>query len=387
MIKFLRGLLITLSIIFLMSAAFLGGYWYHNQELDSPASFPLLEEAYSLLIERGLKDPPPAPVLEYGMIRGMLQAYNDPYTVFVEPPAHELQTNELEGKFGGIGVQIKKDIQGNWVLFPIPDGPASKAGIQDGDRLITIGDYQVVSETTAEIIEAAIRGQVGQPLSLTVGRAPDYQAIQFSVIREEIAIPSVTWYIDPAEHRAGIVKVNLMAASTAGEIMKAVKDLQKRGASVFVLDLRDNPGGYLTAGIDVARLFLKDGVVLEQQYRGREVESYPVEQRGSLAEIPLAVLINTGSASASEIVAGAIQAYERAPLIGNHTYGKDTIQLVFELSDKSSLHITAARWWVPELDTPIGGAGLQPDIPVEPATDASGADLVLQAALKYFFGK
>ena len=206
-----------------------------------------------------------------------------------------------------------------------------------------------------------------------------------SVQRAEIPLPSTTWRIEPSEPRLGIVKVNLVAASSADEISKAMADLQQRGATHFVLDLRDNPGGLLTAGVDIARLFLKDGIVMQQQYRGREVEDYRVEKPGPFTDIPLVVLINQGSASAAEIAAGALQATGRAPLIGTRSYGKDSIQLLFTLQDGSSLHVTAARWWVPGLGGLIKGQGLQPDQPVDPATAAANVDPYLQAALQHFF--
>ena len=150
-----------------------------------------------------------------------------------------------------------------------------------------------------------------------------------------------------------------------------------------MLDLRDNPGGYLTAGVDIARLFLKEGIVMQQQYRDQEVETYEVEKPGPLANIPLAVLINHGSASAAEIAAGALQARKRAPLVGVPSFGKDTIQLVFTLADRSSLRVTAARWWVPGLESPLENTGLQPDILVDSADQASSPDPILQAAVQY----
>jgi carboxyl-terminal processing protease len=382
LLNFLRGLVITLTIVILMGAAFAGGYWYRDQE-QPIARFSLLDEAYSLLTTRGLKDPPPAPALEYGMIRGMLQAYGDPYSNFNEPAVHELQTDELEGKFGGIGVQLQKNEQGNWVLFPFPDGPAQKAGVLDGDILLAVDDLTVTNETSADVIQAAVRGPVGSRVRLKVSHIKGPLEEEISIKREEVTIPSVTWRLDTQQAQIGILKINLMAGTTADEIKRAVKDLQERGATHFILDLRDNPGGYLTAGIDVARMFLKEGVVLQEQYRGLNVETFNVDRPGPLADIPLAVLINHGSASASEIVAGALQAAKRAPLVGEPSYGKDTIQLVFELSDKSSLHLTAAHWWVPGLETAIGGNGLQPEIRVDPPTDAAGVDLVLQAAIRW----
>jgi carboxyl-terminal processing protease len=382
---FVRGLLSGLGLFLLLAASFIGGYTYHQREFQAQ-DFPILDQAFTILKSSGLKEPPPDLYLEYGMIRGMMQAYNEPHSYFVDPPQHELSTQQLEGKYGGIGVQMNRDEQGYWVIFPYPDSPAVKAGLLEGDRLLAVDDISVDRETSAETISAAVRGPVGEWVRLSVGRPPDYEALEIEIQRAEVAIPSVTWRLNPDEPRAGVIKVNLMAATTADEIERAIADLQTRQATHFILDLRDNPGGYLTAGVDVARLFLTSGVVLEQQYRDRDVESFRVEKPGPLSDLPLAALINTGSASAAEIVAGALQAYQRAPMIGVHTYGKDTIQLVFVLSDQSSLHLTAARWWIPELQRPLGSIGVQPDILVDPQSDASGVDLVLQAALNYFFG-
>jgi carboxyl-terminal processing protease len=157
--------------------------------------------------------------------------------------------------------------------------------------------------------------------------------------------------------------------------------------------LRDNPGGLLTAGVDVARLFLKDGVVIEQQYKGRDVETFHVEKPGPLADLPLTVLINGGSASAAEIIAGAIKAHRRAMLVGETSYGKSTIQLVFDLKDGSSLHVTAARWWIPGLEAISGlenfsrpenvyqGKGIEPDIRIGPASDPANRDPAVAAAI------
>jgi carboxyl-terminal processing protease len=189
--------------------------------------------------------------------------------------------------------------------------------------------------------------------------------------------------LDEREPRLGIVKINLIASSTPDEVRRGIEDLQTHGASAFLLDLRDNYGGLLTAGVDVARLFLKDGVVMEQQYRGREVERFEVDKPGPFADLPLAILINENTASAAEIIAGALQARGRARLIGTHSFGKDTIQLVFNLQDGSSLHVTSAHWWIPGLVGELAGAGLQPDIPIPPETAGEPG---LQAAISELFG-
>jgi carboxyl-terminal processing protease len=382
---FKRAFLITFISVFLLAASFAAGYYIREKQERTITGFPILTAAYELLSEQGLKSFPAPPAMEYGMIRGMLQAYDDPYTIFVAPVQHELESDALQGSFGGIGVQLVTDQNGYVVIYPIPDGPASQAGIQDGDRLLLAGDLHVVSGTPIDDIQAAIRGPIGSKIVIGIGRPPLYDLQELKIKLAEIALPSVTWHPAPEEPRLGIIKINLIANSTPKEIQNAVKDLQSRGVTKFALDLRDNPGGLLTAGVDVARLFLKDGDVIQQQYRGQEVETFRVDHPGPLSDIPLVVMINHGSASASEIIAGALKVHGRAVLIGEPSFGKDTIQLVFDLPDRSSLHITAAHWWIPDLDPPIGGNGLQPDIAVSASDQRPGTDPDVQAAIQSLF--
>jgi carboxyl-terminal processing protease len=177
----------------------------------------------------------------------------------------------------------------------------------------------------------------------------------------------------------------VIAASTPGEVEKAVNDLWQRQAQAYVLDLRNNFGGLLSAGVDIARLFLMEGVVMEHRYRDQDVEVFQVERPGPFVDLPLAVLVNENTASAAEIIAGALQVHQRAQIIGTPTYGKDTIQLVFELKDGSSLHVTSAQWWIPGLNPPIGESGLQPDIIVAQAPDPDQPDAVVKAAADALF--
>jgi carboxyl-terminal processing protease len=379
-VTFRRSFAISFVFLLIVAAAFTAGYFVRDWQGGGSLRFSLVNQAYGILSDHGLQTMPESTELEYGMIRGLLQAYNDPYTTFVEPTEHELETYNLQGSYGGIGAGLGRDDEGYWVVFPFPDGPASTAGLEDGDRLLSVDGLAITPETGQNALLSAIRGPVGKKVRILAGRPPAYEPVDVQITRAEFPIPSVSWYQDPGEPRVGVIKINLIAASTVDEIQKGFLELVDQGAVYFVLDLRDNPGGLLTAGVDVARLFLKDGVVLEQQYRGQNVETFRVDRPGALADIPLVVLINKGSASAAEIIAGSIQARGRAALIGTPSYGKDSIQLVFDLADKSSLHVTSARWWIPGLDPSLGGAGLQPDLFVEPAAESSGPDPMLLAA-------
>jgi carboxyl-terminal processing protease len=363
--EFKRAYLWTLLAVALLSASFLAGFVTHDFLLRIGrlgGDFPLLQQAHSILSNHAYSDLPESTPLQYGMIRGMLQAYGDPFTTFLEPVQSELEGHSLQGHFGGIGVRLGRDGEGFIVLFPFPEGPAAEAGVLEGDRLLVVDEIPIELSTPMETIQAAVRGPVGKQVSLKLGRPPDYSTVEVTITRREIALPSVTWHLEPSQPHIGLLEINIIAASTPGEIEKAVADLQERGATHFILDLRDNGGGLLSAGMDTARLFLEDGVVMQQQYRGKDVETFQVQKPGALSGIPLAVLINQNTASAAEIIAGALKAQGRAILVGTPSFGKDSIQLIFELQDGSSMHVTAAKWWVPGLERLEGVSGLQPDL-------------------------
>ena len=380
--SFSRAYLWTFLAVLLLAGSFAGGYLTHMYLAFSGnrvENFPILLQAYSILKHHAYQDLPEEPQLQYGMIRGMLQAYGDPFTSFLEPVQSTLETHNLQGHFGGIGVRLGTDEEGFVVLYPFPEGPAIEAGVMEGDRLLGVEGNTFTPPVNIEQVQAAVRGPVGRPVTLQLARPPDYPPIEVTMIRREIALPSVTWHLLPEDPATGLVEINLIAASTPEEVEKAIQDLSGRGAERFVLDLRDNGGGLLSAGIDTARLFLREGEIIHQQYRGQEVEVYRVEKPGSLAEVPLAVLINQNTASAAEIIAGALQAGHRAILVGYPSYGKDSIQLIFPLQDGSSLHVTAARWWIPGLE-PAETFKLQPDVLLSP--DTPHTEDYLQAALQ-----
>ncbi len=378
--EFKQAYVITLLAIVCLAAGFAGGYLVKSVQAASSQNWPILEQAYQILLDHGLQEAPDTKALEYGMIKGMVQAYDDPYTIFTEPVQHELESNTLQGSFGGIGVRLGRDGEGHVVLYPLPDSPAQEAGVLENDRLLEVMDLTITNSTTDEEVQAALRGPVGELVKITVARAPDYQPLVLSIKRAEIPLPSVTWHIDPDASTLGVIEINVIAASTPDEIETAVKDLESRGAEAYILDLRDNYGGLLTAGVDTARLFLADGVVIDQQFRGEPVETFRVEKPGLFIDLPLAVLVNENTASAAEIIAGAIKANRRAKLVGRPTYGKNTIQLVFDLKDGSSLHVTAAQWWIPGMDAGSQDKGVEPDIEVNAQDQGSSPDLTAQAA-------
>lgn len=376
----IRLLLIILLVAAGFMSAFLSGYFLNAYFESGTIIFPILNQAFGILVNHEYLDLPETRFLEYGMIRGMLLASGDPHAIFQEPVQHELASNNLQGRFGGIGMELTRNQDGDILIFPIIDGPAYQAGISAGDQLLSVDDLIITPEVSLDDISAAIRGPVGKSVKIIIAREPELTRLEFKIEREEIHLPSVTWHIAPGYPTIGLISVKIIAETTPNEILDAVEQMKTEGATHFVLDLRDNGGGLLTAGVETAKLFLKEGIILQQQYRGEEVETFQVSKPGPILDHPLVVLVNHNTASAAEIIAGALQAHSRALLVGEPTFGKDSIQLIFDLEDESSLHITAAKWWIPGISPQLGENGLQPDINV--AQDETDIDLLMEAAIQ-----
>ncbi|MBN2046219.1 MAG: hypothetical protein JW750_00140 [Anaerolineaceae bacterium] len=345
-------------------AAFAIGLFYAKWFALWDQDYPILNEAKTILEDQGLYDIPQEPKMEYGMIRGMVEAYGDPYTAFIEPFQHELQTQQLEGKYGGIGARIERDTENRVFLYPFPDSPAKDAGILDGDQLLMIEDLEITPETTTEEIIAGIRGPIDSKLTMSVASGPAYDTPRVvKVKRGEVPLPSITYNLAINYPSVGIVKINLIADTTPDEVTNAIYTLTEMGASKFILDLRNNGGGMVEAGIKTASLFLDKGLtVIKQQYKGESVETFDVKSQGEFSDLPMIILVNEQTASAAEIIAGSLQGHDRALLVGHQTYGKNVIQLVFNLRDDSSLHVTAAEWWIPGLPDFSLNNGLIPDL-------------------------
>jgi carboxyl-terminal processing protease len=378
--KYLLSIYALVGIALIL--AFVTGFVIHDVVDLHAGGFPIFDQAYAIIKDQGYSELPPNPAIEYGMIRGLVNAYGDPFTSFIEPAQHELENDELQGSFGGVGVRLVRTDDGSFLLYPIPDGPAAAAGVQDADELIAVDEVDISPDIKTDEVVAAVRGPVGESVTIKIRRQGASDPLEFSIPRESVPLPSVTWHIAPDNPEVGIVEINLFASSTKDETLNAFEDLEAKGATRYILDLRDNGGGLLDAGVDTARLFLSDGTIIEQQFRGESVEAEQVDRPGPLVEVPLLVLINQNTASAAEILAGSLQNLGRAQIVGHRSFGKDSIQKVFELSDGSSIHVTAARWWLPDNDPTLSETGLEPDIIVDPGD--SDNDLVMKAAIDAF---
>lgn len=340
-----------------VAAAFAAGYYTRARiELSAPDGFPILREVRDILRAHYLGHTPDNRALEYGAARGMVAALADRYTIFVEPPAHELETNDLQGRFGGIGAELRYNQAGEVILAPYPDLPAARAGIVAGDVLLAVDGVRITAAMELGEVSSLIRGPAGTAVRLTL-RHGSAAPREVTLKREEFEIPSVTWRQVEGLPAIGIIAISRFSGQTPDEVKKAYADLISHGVTQLVLDLRDNGGGLLDASVDVAAAFLDGGVIAYESRSGLGEREFPAPGKGFAADIPLAVLVNHGTASAAEIVAGALHDRGRAPLIGETTYGKGSVQLIFDLSDGSSIHVTAARWYTPSR-APIDGHGL-----------------------------
>ena len=319
-------------------------------------------------------------VRTYGAIRGMLQTYNDPYTAFFEPPATQQQSQQLAGKFGGIGSTVRRESDGRIVLSPYPDRPAAQAGVQEGDVLVKVDEHAITPDMNFDAISQLLRGEVGT--QVTIGIQRQTESLTFTITRAEIAMPSVTWRVLSEAPSIGYVAISIFAQPTRDELVRAIDDVRSKGATRLILDLRDNGGGLLDSAVDVASQFVDGLVVIEARRTGGD-RDFKASATGAARDWPLIVLVNGSSASASEIVAGAIQDRQRGKLVGDQTYGKGSVQNVVPLSDGSSLHVTVAQWLTPNRRQ-ITGKGLTPDVVVSrtPEDVVAGRDPQLAKAIE-----
>jgi carboxyl-terminal processing protease len=343
------------------------------------ASFGLFWEAWELVRKDFYGDLPDAQQVTYSALRGALGALNDPYSVLVEPQPREMERDSLRGSFGGIGAYVSKTDDGQFVLLPIEGQPAQAAGVQEGDVLLAVDGTPVSSGSSVEDVVLAIRGPVGEPVTLTIRHPGAEEAADVIITRAVIELPSARWEVLEQAPDIGYIQLNRFSEKSGLEVETAIKELTEAGAGMLILDLRFNGGGLLNSAVDVLDHFFGRQTVVYQLSSGGKETGLTTSRGGIAEDIPLAVLVNSGTASASEIVAGALQDLGRAQLVGETTFGKGSVQNVYDLSDGSSLHLTSSRWYTPNRRQ-LDGQGLTPDIPV--SLDDSGDDLQLERAIE-----
>ncbi|MBX4205994.1 S41 family peptidase [Candidatus Microgenomates bacterium] len=395
-------LLILLFVIFSFSI----GYFLGTKTLSWNAKGPKVEISRSLPVNHGSldfslfwkvwdtlgasyfdKNKLVESKMVYGAIQGMVASLGDPYTVFLPPTENKVVEEDLQGNFEGVGIQIGFKSTNLAVIAPLPNSPAEKAGIKAGDLIIGIVDeVKGINRTTSgislpEAVEA-IRGRAGTTVKLTLMREGSNEPFELEVKREKIDVPSVVLTYTGEQNNIANIRVLKFGAETKGEWDKAVTEvLAKPQVKGIVLDLRNNPGGYLQAAVDLASDFVPSSktVVIEENSKGQKNE-YKVNNIGRFLKYPVVVLVNKGSASASEILAGALRDQINAKLVGETSFGKGTIQEPLTLDHGAGLHVTIAKWLTPN-GTWVHDKGLEPDFKVED-NEKTDEDEQLQKAVE-----
>jgi carboxyl-terminal processing protease len=316
----------------------------------------------------------------YGAIKGLLASFGDPYTTFFTPEESKLFESEISGEFGGVGMEMGQKDGVLTIIAPLKDTPASKAGILAGDKIVKIGDL-VSTDMSVDKAVSMIRGEPGTSVTITIVREGLTQPKVVTMTRAKISIPTV----DTEKHGdVFVIKLYSFSAQSPGLFQNALKEFADSGTTKLVLDLRNNPGGYLDAAVSMASWFLPQGdvVVKEIGKTDNDVTLHKSAGPGVFkGKIKMVVLVNKGSASASEILAGALSEHGVATLMGTQTYGKGSVQELMKLTSDTSIKITIAKWYTPE-GVSISDSGLTPKVVLEPNKDETH-DTQLDAAIDY----
>ena len=294
-------------------------------------------------------------------INGLLQSL-DPYSAYMPPEIFNEMRTETSGEFGGLGIEVSMEAGVVKVISPIDDTPASKAGIKAGDYIVKIKDIQVQGKSLSEAVDL-MRGPVGSDIKLTVRRRGEKKALTFNIVREVIKIQSVK--SDLLKNNIGYIRLTSFNENSGGQIKDKIKDLEKNeNVNAYILDLRNNPGGLLSQAIKISDFFLDNGEIVSTKSRKSSENRKWFAKKGDITNgKTLVVLINYGSASASEIVAGALKDHKRAIILGENSYGKGSVQSIIPLKNEGAIKLTVAKYYLPSGKS-ISEVGVSPDIEV-----------------------
>jgi carboxyl-terminal processing protease len=374
----------------------------------TPKQLGVVDEAWNTILNDYVdRDKVDLDALSSSAIKAMLESIHDPYAAYFDAVEYKtIKQINIEGAYGGIGAVVTIADGNLTVIAPIAGTPAEREGIKPQDKILEIDGNSTQGMSLEEAV-LKIQGKTGTQVTLQVLHQGEEAPITLVITREEINLPSVypeiiqgkgngnatttptpAPTVTPLPNGIALITITYFSSRTGDETVSALKDMLASGARGIVLDFRDNPGGVLDSAVAVASQFLKEGIVLYALDSNGNKETWDVKPGGLATDLPLAVLVNGNSASASEVVAGALQDYERAPLIGNQTFGKGSINHFRQLSDGSAIYISIGRWYTPN-GKQIEGQGLTPDIVVERTEQdvQQGKDPQLDKAIEYIKSK
>lgn len=355
--------LVTLSVSgFLPARGFAQEVQEEIPKTNSYEKLKVFSEVLSLVESNYVESVDSEELIE-GAIKGIMKTL-DPHTTYLPPESYKEMRVETTGKFGGLGIEISLRKGILTVITPIDGTPAFEAGIQAGDKIIKIEDESTLDMTLTDAV-SRLRGEVGAPVTITIYRESLKAPKEVTVVRDIIKIRSVVHKVYPKN--VGYVKIRTFAKTTSSDLDKALDELKNKGVTKLVLDVRNNPGGLLNQAVEVSDRFLeKESLIVYTKGRNEEQNMrFTTHEKVKRVDYPMVVLVNGGSASASEIVAGALQDMGRAVVLGTNTFGKGSVQTIIPLSDGSALRLTTARYYTPS-GRVIQENGIVPDIVVEP---------------------
>ncbi len=299
-------------------------------------------------------------------INGLLQSL-DPYSSYMSPKIFDEMQTETSGEFGGLGIEVSMEAGVVKVISPIDDTPASRAGLKAGDYIVKINDVQVQGKSLSEAVDL-MRGPVGSGIELTVRRRGEKKALTFNIIREIIQVQSVKSEV--IDENIGYIRLTSFNDNSSDQIEKQIKKLKKdKNLNSFILDLRNNPGGLLSQAIKISDFFLENGEIVSTKSRKKSENRKWFAKKGDITDgKTLLVLINYGSASASEIVAGALKDHKRAIIVGENSFGKGSVQSIIPLKNRGAIRLTVAKYYLPSGKS-ISEVGVRPDIEVNEEGD------------------
>ena len=350
-------------LVFLSSFFF--SYSVNSSELDIYKKIDLFGEVLEKINKQYVDEIDQSEGMD-SAINGLLQSL-DPYSSYMSPEIFQEMQTETSGEFGGLGIEVSMEAGVVKVITPIDDTPASKAGIKAGDYIVKIDNVQVQGKSLSEAVDL-MRGLVGTDIELTVRRRGVKKALTFNITREIIEVQSVK--SDLLENNIGYIRLTSFNDNSSDQIKKKIKKLKENeNLKAFILDLRNNPGGLLTQAIKISDFFLENGEIVSTKSRKKSENRKWFARKGDITDgKTLVVLINYGSASASEIVAGALKDHKRAIILGENSYGKGSVQSIIPLKNKGAIRLTVAKYYLPSGKS-ISEVGVRPDIEVNEEGD------------------
>jgi carboxyl-terminal processing protease len=297
-----------------------------------------------------------------GAINGMLQSL-DPFSAYMSPESFKNMNVETSGEFGGLGIEVTMESGFVKVITPMEDSPADKVGVKAGDYIIKINEKQVKGLNLMEAVNL-MRGKIGTPINITIRRLDVEEDLKFVIVRDKIKVREVSSAI---KENVGYIRLSAFNEQSGDQLLNKIKDFSKTNKNLngYILDLRNNPGGLLSQAVKISDAFLDSGEIVSIKGRDKnDIKIYTARKGDALKGKPLIILINRGSASASEIVSGALKDHKRAILLGEKTFGKGSVQTIISLKNKGGLRLTTAKYYLPS-GTSISEIGVEPDIVVK----------------------